>query len=741
VAGLGGAIAYGVKQFTSLESAVVSLQRITGGTTAQVSGLRGAMQLSGMDTDKATTSLTQFSKKLEAAKGSGSATAEMTKTLGTSFLDANGNILPMSELLPKVADKFKTMPDGAEKTALAVQLFGKSGTAMLPFLNQGSAGIQGLTDKAAALGLVLDDTAKAKFTAFKGAVRILSAEAQGLGVQIGGTVLPLLTGAATALSNLLAPMIMKIVGLLKAVQPAIDKTGTALSNIGTKSGSVKDALGTISPVVGLLGGAFAALSSGGIAGLLARIPMLGGAFGGLLAPLGALGGPVGVAIAAFAGLAATGGDISSIVPMVTNAISGVVSVLPRLIGQVTTFVPQFVASIVAQIPSLLSAATQIVSALVQGIITAVPLLVQGALTLVQGLVQGIVGNLPQIIAAAVSLVMALVSGLVSMLPMLATSALQLVMGLATALIAALPQIIAAAIQLVMALIQGLIQMLPQLVTTAIQLVLGLVQGLIQMLPQLITAAIQLVTSLITGLIGMIPQLIQAAIQLVLGLVTGLIQALPQLIAAVPQLITGIVTGLVSNIGQIISAAIQLIVALIGGLISAIPAIVKAMPQIIAAVVNAFKGIDWGKVGRDIIQGIIDGINSMVASAKKTVSNLVGEIGKFFPHSPAKEGPLSGQGYPGYSGSKMIGDMASGMDAKQGELVAAARRAAAAAQVSVTAAAFGTSASGASGLGASGSSGSAGGVTLNYNNYAAPGLSSEQELLQGARRTAVILSGI
>lgn len=36
------------------------------------------------------------------------------------------------------------MPDGAEKSALAMQLFGKNGMAMLPFLNKGAAGIQEL---------------------------------------------------------------------------------------------------------------------------------------------------------------------------------------------------------------------------------------------------------------------------------------------------------------------------------------------------------------------------------------------------------------------------------------------------------------------------------------------------------------------------------------------------------------------------------------------------------------------
>lgn len=194
-----------VDSFTTLASSTNSLKRIIGGTSEQVSGLMGAMKLSGMDVSKASTSLTIFSKKLEAVRGDEKKAADMSKVLGTSILDANGDIKPMSELLPQVADTFANMEEGAEKTALACQLFGKSGTAMLPFLNKGAAGVDELTAKAKDLGIVLDDEATAKFAAYKGAVREWETSLQGAQITLGESFTPFITAAATVLTDTLVP--------------------------------------------------------------------------------------------------------------------------------------------------------------------------------------------------------------------------------------------------------------------------------------------------------------------------------------------------------------------------------------------------------------------------------------------------------------------------------------------------------------------------------------------------------
>lgn len=69
--------------------------------------------------------------------------SDKLKAAGITATDANGAMI-------QLADLFAAMPDGVEKTALAVQLFGKAGMDMIPMLNGGSEGLAKAQEKAAA---------------------------------------------------------------------------------------------------------------------------------------------------------------------------------------------------------------------------------------------------------------------------------------------------------------------------------------------------------------------------------------------------------------------------------------------------------------------------------------------------------------------------------------------------------------------------------------------------------------
>lgn len=65
-----------------------------------------------------------------------------------------------------------------------------------------------------------------------------------------------------------------------------------------------------------------------------------------------------------------------------------------------------------------------------------------------------------------------------------------------------------------------------------------------------------------------------------------------------------------------------------------------------------------QAGRNVVQGLIDGINAMIGRVASAAGNLAGTIRAYLPFSPAKEGPLSGLGNPEASGRKiaeMVGD--------------------------------------------------------------------------------------
>ena len=65
-------------------------------------------------------------------------------------------------------------------------------------------------------------------------------------------------------------------------------------------------------------------------------------------------------------------------------------------------------------------------------------------------------------------------------------------------------------------------------------------------------------------------------------------------------------------------------------------------------------------GRNILEGLIQGIRDKLGPLDNILSWIAGRIRAFFPFSPAKEGPLSGQGDPRIAGGKIIQRLGEGM---------------------------------------------------------------------------------
>lgn len=74
-----------------------------------------------------------------------------------------------------------------------------------------------------------------------------------------------------------------------------------------------------------------------------------------------------------------------------------------------------------------------------------------------------------------------------------------------------------------------------------------------------------------------------------------------------------------------------------------------------------------QAGRNIIQGLIDGIKGMFGSLWEAMKQGAGIIAGFIPHSPAEEGPLSGKGDPLYSGQEIVKRLVAGIDMQAPEL--------------------------------------------------------------------------
>lgn len=168
------------------------LSQKTGVSVEALTALDYAAKLSDVSTEGLTKALQRlsvamFDSQLEGAEGS-----KALKALGVTATDTAGQMRPTEAVLLDLADKFSAMPDGADKAALAVKLFGKEGLAIIPFLNQGREGISALMEEAHRLGLVMSEDMARASEVFNDNLTRLSAIFEGVQRQIGAAVIPVL---------------------------------------------------------------------------------------------------------------------------------------------------------------------------------------------------------------------------------------------------------------------------------------------------------------------------------------------------------------------------------------------------------------------------------------------------------------------------------------------------------------------------------------------------------------------
>ena len=224
---------------------------------------------------------------------------------------------------------------------------------------------------------------------------------------------------------------------------------------------------------------------------------------------------------------------------------------------------------------------------------------------------------------------------------------------------------------------------PQLLQTGIDLLGKLGEGLVTGIPQLLAQALPVAASLASGLRENAGQLVDAGIQFILNLATGLMNGLPTMIAYLPGIVSDIAGIINDNAPKLLVAGVQLIVTLGQGLIQAIPALVVNLVQILQAIVDVWTAFNWldlgGKViklmgsgiknmagfvissvkgmmeqpiaylkslpekfcqwGKDMIQGMIRGITSMIDGVVGSVKNVASAIASVIHFSRPDIGPL------------------------------------------------------------------------------------------------------
>jgi hypothetical protein len=258
LSGLGAAAVGGLlaktKVFADMGDELAKASVRTGIAVENLSELKYAAEQSGSNLADLETSLRSMSRTLvDAAEGSDSA-QQALRRVGLSV----GQLSKMSpeEQFKAIADGLANIDNPTKKAAAAMDIFGKSGTQLLPLLADGAKGIQALQDRAKRLGITMS-TADAKAAeAFGDALSDLAVQAKAVifnvGAVVARTIMPFITAAIDAGAKVVAwvkqnrelvSTIFKVAAGAAAAGAGLVIVGAAIAAIANPIGAVIAALG------------------------------------------------------------------------------------------------------------------------------------------------------------------------------------------------------------------------------------------------------------------------------------------------------------------------------------------------------------------------------------------------------------------------------------------------------------------------------------------------------------------
>ena len=220
----------------------------TGESTELLSAYGYAASQTGTDVETLAKGLKVLSKNAADALNPTSEQSKVFAALGIEVKDTSGNLRKLGDLIPDIADRFKMMEDGTTKAALAQALFGKAGLELTEFLNQGSAGLGEFTEKAKALGIVVDGQTAAAADNFNDTLGDLKALSEGYALHLAKELLPDLQQLARGFTDT-ATEGGKVAEMAADTADVLREVGSVISFVGT---SFNVAGKSIAAFVGLL---------------------------------------------------------------------------------------------------------------------------------------------------------------------------------------------------------------------------------------------------------------------------------------------------------------------------------------------------------------------------------------------------------------------------------------------------------------------------------------------------------
>ena len=220
VGALTGSITAMATKASDLVSDIDDNSQKLGVSTTYYQEMSYAMKLCGTDVENLKGGMKTLITQVDKAASGNKDASQTFQQLGIDIYDTNGKLKSQEQLLDETIMAMADMENGTEKNRLAVELFGKAGSELVPLLSQGSSAIKGLKQEAHDMGAVISEESISAGTNLGDMIDKFKSSATNLGAKLAASVMPIVSKVL----QLILDNMPKITALFEKLEPVISQT-------------------------------------------------------------------------------------------------------------------------------------------------------------------------------------------------------------------------------------------------------------------------------------------------------------------------------------------------------------------------------------------------------------------------------------------------------------------------------------------------------------------------------------
>lgn len=329
----------------------------------------------------------------------------------------------------------------------------------------------------------------------------------------------------------------------------------------------------------------------------------------------------------------------NLIPMAVNLLSGI----PELLSGIMYMASTELNNVFLNTDSIIDSAVGIISDLISTVAEETPYFVAAFVRVIEAVVEtfinydwlGTIQGLFLTIGESMNEASGEIFGSSSMLdsflniiteslPQVLTKGTEIVTQIANGIMQNIPSLIMAAGTIVTQMINFFSQNLIVWVTAGADLLLNLLNGITENLPNIATTISTVFETIVAAIANNLPNILNSGAEILLKLIDGIVKNFPKIVTTMGTMIINLVAAITKNLPKILQSGIEIIGKLMAGIIRAVPKLLGAIPGILEDLGTAFMDKDWGEIGLNIIESIVEGLKNAASMIWDALKDIAGQ---------------------------------------------------------------------------------------------------------------------